>query len=67
MPWLYCPDEALNTSTGECSDPHWIQQSPLGLPPLTGTEGSQIAFAIVGAWSLGYAAWLSTRAIRNRS
>lgn len=67
MAWLYCPDESIDTTTGQCSDPHWVQQFPGGFPPLSGAEGAQIAGAILSAWALGYVARLINRSLRNRS
>jgi hypothetical protein len=66
MPYLYCPSEAIDQSTGQCSDPHWIEGTPGGLPPLTGAEGAQIAGAIVGCWALGYVGRLIRYAMRGR-
>lgn len=66
MPWMYCPSESLDTSTGQCSDPHWVQDSPGGLPPLTGEQGAQIAASIVGAWALGYVGRLIVKAMKGR-
>lgn len=65
MPVLYCPAEAVDAVTGQCSDPHWIEQPSSGLPPLTAGEGLQIAGAIAGCWALGYIGRLIRYALRG--
>lgn len=65
MSYLYCPSEALDVTTGQCSDPHWVDLPSSGLPPLTTAEGFQIAGAIVGAWAIGYIGRLIRHAMRG--
>lgn len=65
MAWLYCPAEAIDAVTGQCSAPQWIDFPSL-LPPLTVEEGFQIAGAIAGAWALGYTGRLIRYALRGR-
>lgn len=66
MAWLYCPPGALDAASGHCSDPHWVDQMPGGMPPLSAAEGAQIAWAIVGVWALGYIGRLIKNAIRSK-
>jgi len=66
MSYLYCPDEAIDQSTGQCTDPHWVQV-PGGLPPLSATQGAAIAAAIATAWALGYCGRLIRNAMRGRA
>jgi hypothetical protein len=67
MAWLYCPPESLDASTGTCSRPVWVDQMPGGLPPLSGAQGAQIAWAVVGVWTLGLIGRFIIKAIRNRN
>jgi len=47
-----CAAENL-TGEGVCTVPIWVEKPEQVLPPLTLAEGSQIAFAIVGCWTVG--------------
>lgn len=65
MSYLYCDAAAVDATTGQCSDPHWVDAPAGGLPPLTAGEGAQIAFAIVGCWALGLCGRLLFRTLRG--
>lgn len=65
MPYLYCPSEAIDQSTGQCSDPHWVESAG-GLPPLSAQQGAAIAGAIATVWALGYVGRLIRYALRGR-
>lgn len=64
MAWLYCPQEAIDTVTGACSAPQWVEFPSL-LPPLTVEQGFQISAAIGAAWALGYIGRLIRYAMRG--
>lgn len=65
MSYLYCPAEAIDAVTGQCSDPHWVDSPGGAFPPLTAGEGVQIGFAIVGCWALGLCGRLLFKTMRG--
>ncbi len=66
MAWLYCPPEAIDAATQQCSAPQWIE-FPALLPPLSVEEGLQISAAVAGCWALGYSWRLIRMALRGRA
>lgn len=50
------------TAEGVCTVPVWIEKPEPLLPPLTLTEGAQVAFAIVAVWTVGLGVRLYIRA-----
>lgn len=65
MSYLYCDVADVDTSTGQCSNPHWVDSPTAGLPPLSAGEGVQIGFAIVGCWALGLVGRLLFKTLRG--
>lgn len=61
---LVCTAENI-TVEGTCSVPVWVEKPTPVMPPLTLAEGTQVAFAIVGVWTLGLCFRLYTRAARH--
>lgn len=51
---MVCPDSAWDAQAQTCSAPEWAYQVGL-LPPLSISDGLQIAGAILGVWVVGYA------------
>lgn len=64
MPWLYCPPEAIDAVTQQCSAPQWIDLPAL-LPPLSVEDGLKISAAIAGIWAIGYTGRLFRYALRG--
>jgi hypothetical protein len=63
---LTCKVADFDASTGECSAPYY--SVPPTLFPYLGVEdGLQIAFAIIGTWTLGVVARLYIRAAQTES
>lgn len=58
---LACKEVDYDASTGVCAAPFYTYP-PGAFPELTTEEGAQIAFAIVGVWTIGLIARLIIRA-----
>lgn len=58
---LTCQPENIGPD-GVCTVPVWIEKPTPVLPPLTLAEGTQVAFAIVGVWTVGLVVRLYARA-----
>ena len=50
---------------GTCTVPIWVEKPEQVLPPLTLAEGTQVALAIVGVWTLGLCFRLYRRAAQT--
>ncbi len=50
---------------GVCTVPIWVEKPEQVLPPLSLADGTQIAFAIVGVWTLGLCFRLYRRASQS--
>ncbi|WFC43768.1 hypothetical protein [Pseudoxanthomonas sp. SE1] len=61
---LTCKVADFDASTGECSAPFY-SYPPTLFPYLNAEDGLQIAFAIVGTWTLGVVARLYIRATQQ--
>ena len=63
---LTCKVADFNAETGECVAPFY-SYPPTVFPYLNVEDGLQIAFAIVGTWTLGLIARLYIRATQQES
>lgn len=53
-------------ANGVCTSPVWTVNPEPVLPPLTLAEGTQIAFAIAGVWTVGLVVRLYARAAQSQ-
>ncbi|MGV7173821.1 hypothetical protein [Xanthomonas axonopodis] len=63
---LTCKVEDFDASTGQCAAPFY-SHPPTLFPYLSVTDGLQIAFAIVGTWTVGLVARLIIRTTQLES
>lgn len=63
---LTCRVADFNATTGECAAPFY-SYPPTVFPYLSAEDGLQIAFAIVGTWTLGLIARLYIRTTQLES
>lgn len=54
------------TAQGECTATIWVEKPEQVLPPLTLAEGTAIAFAIAGIWTLGVIFRVYARTAKER-
>jgi len=47
-----CEEADFDASTGVCASPYYAELGPLGMPPLSVSEGQEIAYSIGGLWAL---------------
>lgn len=64
-PYVLSCDPANIAGDGTCSVPVWVPYPEPVLPPLTLAEGTAVAFAIVGCWTVGLVFRLHVRAVQN--
>ena len=61
---LACEPENIGQD-GVCEVPVWVEYPTPVLPHLTLAEGVQVAFAIVGCWTVGLVFRLYVRSVQN--
>ena len=59
-----CPPDQFDAATQTCAGPVWVEYAG-GLPPLSATDGTEIAGAIVGVWALAWVVRQLVRVIRR--
>lgn len=61
---LACESQNI-AADGTCTVPVWIEKPEQVLPPLSLVDGAEIAFAIVGVWTLGLLFRVHRRALQE--
>lgn len=59
-----CHDVDFDSSTGTCIAPQWQEDTGM-FPPMSGSEGAQIAVAIISVWIVGASFRWAIKALRS--